>query len=307
MEKLHAIWKEESKDLAIDEAKLIDVYEEQVCNEYNRFCDLTSRIDKITQSNISVMERIACLETISSFFGESAFKRNSQDYYLNNAAEGHQMSGVSFIVGVIEKANELRLSRMIYRVSRGYAVAKILEDFKFSGLSNFTEEVVLVIYPTSDTTVLERKLKKVMDTFCKSNYIMTELDNPAEQKLKYEAAIAEFHETSNLIVIAKKEMKRLLNDVKNLECVDKWRIYFWKEKALYETLNKMDSRDQFYIANFYIPTDSVRKLYSIVGTITPSPNPHSIAIGKPPTAFNSNSYTASPQLITDTYGVPRYQ
>lgn len=34
------------------------------------------------------------------------------------------MSGVSYMVGVIDAKNLLRLSRMIYRVSRGYACIK---------------------------------------------------------------------------------------------------------------------------------------------------------------------------------------
>ena len=85
------------------------------------------------------------------------------------------MKGVSFMVGVIDKLSELRLSRMIYRVSRGYACTKTMEDFKFFGLREFEEQVILVIYPSSDSSILEKKLKKVMDTFCRSNYILSDI------------------------------------------------------------------------------------------------------------------------------------
>ena len=95
------------------------------------------------------------------------------------------MKGVSFMVGVVEKSSELRLSRMIYRVSRGYACTKTMEDFKFFGLRDFNEQVILVIYPSSDSSVLEKKLKKVMDTFCRSNFILAELDSPQQQHLKF--------------------------------------------------------------------------------------------------------------------------
>ena len=43
---------------------------------------------------------------------------------------------------------------MIYRISKGYAVTKSLDDFNFKGLYNFEEKVVLVIYPTTDNAVL---------------------------------------------------------------------------------------------------------------------------------------------------------
>ena len=139
----------------------------------------------MNQSKNSILEKIACLETIRQFFGETSAKRESQDYYLNNAVDAPQIKGVSFIVGVVDKSSELRLSRMIYRVSRGYACTKTMEDFKFFGLRDFDEQVILVIYPSSDTTILERKLKKVMDTFCSSNFILAEVESAAQQKQKF--------------------------------------------------------------------------------------------------------------------------
>ena len=48
----------------------------------------------------------------------------------------------------------MRLSKMIYRVSRGYACTKTLEMFKYQGLRGFDKKVMLIIYPTSDSTVL---------------------------------------------------------------------------------------------------------------------------------------------------------
>ena len=51
---------------------------------------------------------------------------------------------------------------MVYRISRGYACTKTMDDFKFNGLKNFDKKVILVIYPSSDTQILEKRLKKVM-------------------------------------------------------------------------------------------------------------------------------------------------
>lgn len=51
---------------------------------------------------------------------------------------------------------------MIYRVSRGYACTKTKDYFKFFGLKTFDKKVMLVIYPTSDTQILEKRLKRVM-------------------------------------------------------------------------------------------------------------------------------------------------
>ena len=102
-------------------------------------------------------------------------------------------------------------------------------------------------------------------------------------------------------------MKSFMHEVKNLECIEKWRIFFWKERTLYETLNKMDSRDQFFIANIFVPNKFVKELSLKISRISPSPTLHEVSLGKGPTAFDSNSYTSTAQEITNTYGIPRYQ
>ena len=64
------------------------------------------------------------------------------------------IGGISFMVGVVPAEEELRLNRMIYRVSRGYACLKTMDTFKFAGLRDFDEVVTLVIYPNSATNIL---------------------------------------------------------------------------------------------------------------------------------------------------------
>ena len=41
--------------------------------------------------------------------------------------------------------------------------------------------------------------------------------------------------------------------------------------------------------------------------IKPQPELQELNVTKPPTAFDTNCYTAIAQEITDTYGVPRYE
>jgi hypothetical protein len=58
------------------------------------------------------------------------------------------------MVGVIDPASELRLSKTIYRVSRGYAYLKSIDNFKFEGLKHFSDKVIILIYPNSSTGIL---------------------------------------------------------------------------------------------------------------------------------------------------------
>ena len=79
-------------------------YERQVDEEYNRFLEITGRIEKLKNNLQLTLEKVACYETIQSFFGSNSVKQMNEDYYMNNAVEDskHQIKGVSYMVGVVE-------------------------------------------------------------------------------------------------------------------------------------------------------------------------------------------------------------
>ena len=63
------------------------------------------RLEKLKVREKNLLEKVACMETIESFFGDSTnLKRDSQRYFEENAIEGEQnLSGISYIVGIIEQ------------------------------------------------------------------------------------------------------------------------------------------------------------------------------------------------------------
>jgi hypothetical protein len=63
-------------------------------------------------------------------------------------------NGISAMVGVIDPALELKLSRTVYRISRGFAFFKTIDNFVFEGLRQFGEKVIILVYPNSSTGVL---------------------------------------------------------------------------------------------------------------------------------------------------------
>lgn len=56
----------------------------------------------------------------------------------------------------------------------------------------------------------------------------------------------------------------------SLAMIEQWRVFLVKEKALYESLNKMEVRDQFMTARLYIPTADIPKLGGIM-KMSPAP------------------------------------
>ena len=94
------------------------------------------------------------------------------------------MSGVSYMVGVIDSKNMLRMNRMIYRVSRGYACIKEMSTFEFEPLKVMQEKIVLIIYPTSRTSTLEKKIQRVVETFCHNFFLFNKMENNIRQTLQ---------------------------------------------------------------------------------------------------------------------------
>lgn len=111
------------------------------------------------------------------------------------------------MVGVIDPASELRLAKTVYRVSRGYAFLKSVDTFRFEGLRHFGDKVVILIYPNSSSGVLEKKIARVMETFCSSLFQFREQDQTQEE-LKRGAR--EYDEVMNLLQLNEREMGALL-------------------------------------------------------------------------------------------------
>lgn len=65
VDRLKENWKEEAKLEAVEQDKLIDLYEDRVLEEYKRYQDLAQRIEGMLLSRKGILEKIACLEVLS--------------------------------------------------------------------------------------------------------------------------------------------------------------------------------------------------------------------------------------------------
>lgn len=153
MEDLQQLWKNQSRQYGLDPSKLLDHFENEISDQYMKFTDKKNNMDKLKANQKNILSKIACYEALNSFFGEA---RGMGNFGMGGG------QGISTMVGVIENASELKLSRTVYRASRGYAFFKTIGEFTFRGLSDFNSKVVILIYPNSNTGVLEKKLSRVM-------------------------------------------------------------------------------------------------------------------------------------------------
>lgn len=98
------------------------------------------------------------------------------------------------------------------------------------------EKIVLIIYPTSRTSVLEKKIQRVVETFCHNFFLFNKMEN--NTRLSLQQFRKEYNEVSDFIDMNEKEMKSFLVQIKSIRYLESWRIFLWREKVIYETLNK---------------------------------------------------------------------
>lgn len=70
----------------------------------------------------AALAKIACFEALTNFFGAG---RIMDELSIGGG------KGISVMVGVIDPSAELKLERTVYRVSRGFAILKTIDNFHF--------------------------------------------------------------------------------------------------------------------------------------------------------------------------------
>lgn len=70
MDDLQALWTSQAKQLGLDKPKLLDHYENEIQEHWQRFTDKKNGIDKLRNNQKNSLSKIACFEALASFFGE---------------------------------------------------------------------------------------------------------------------------------------------------------------------------------------------------------------------------------------------
>jgi hypothetical protein len=114
-------WKALAKQLGIENSKLLDHYDNEIAEQWERYIERKNGLDRLKANKQAALSKIACFEALTTFFGEGN---------VNELSIGGD-KGISSMVGVIDPISELKLERTIYRVSRGFAYFKTVDNFAF--------------------------------------------------------------------------------------------------------------------------------------------------------------------------------
>ena len=223
---------------------------------------------------------------------------------------------VGHIAGTINKEEELRFKKLIFRATRGNALT-YFDEFKGpirDYYGHTTQKSVYVVIFQEGGSIRE-KIIRICDSFLGERFDIP----PGGINDKINEINAKINDTRNVMATTNDEVKKYLMSVNHTEHSDASAIqlYKWfviKEKALYENLNKLKKGDKLLVGLFWCPVSQTKFISDEVQRIKENRNISGPQMWKrenhgisPPTYFKTNEFTETFQEIINTYGVPDYK
>ena len=213
-------------------------------------------------------------------------------------------SDLNLMAGVINLENELKMKRMIFRISRGRAITAFysleinndeylltssvrergmtlaqnnqqpgryerlssLIQSKDVGTFNTKKKIFTIIFQGSSENILLQKLLKVCEVFQASRYPVPKNSEVRNEINKIEQDIAD---KKTLMTTLEKNLQDFCLESNKYESkrgykYSLYKLFFEQEKMVYTTLNKCIVRDTFVDGHVWIPNKSLGEVNSVL-------------------------------------------
>ena len=212
-------------------------------------------------------------------------------------------TNLNFMAGVVSSENEMKMKRMIFRISRGRAISTFysleinndeyiltstvrqrgmtlvennqpgrleklssLIQSKDVGTINTEKKIFTVVFTGSEENVLLQKLLKVCEVFQASRYPVPKNSEVRNEINKIEQ---EIKDKKNLMVSLEKNLTDFIlvsnsYELKKGYKYSLYRLFFEQEKMVYTTLNKCIMRETFVDGQVWIPTREVAEVNNVL-------------------------------------------
>ena len=325
-----------SKDQAKREVKdntYFDFTENEILEEYKTVCDLYESYNKIKENLIIEIQRKITLEkyfsltaaTIIDQNNPSSRKKSIPAYESNkniiNNVLNQSISNASVdsivrenqyepITGLCYASDELRMKRMIFRVSHDKVLCTFFEA-EFPEEFNPKEPMKIFVMFCPKIDYLIAKMIKVCEVYncprfdIPENYVghvMEILPDIFEKILEHK----------NYLLEAKKTLKSYLEDYilikKKLQL---YKIYFKREKLVFLNLAKCNCGDNFIDGEIWVLQKNFEKLKHELNSRVDDDSIATFIDVKDygmerPTYIDVNEFTYPFQEIVNQYGIPNY-
>ena len=321
----------EEKKNKIKENNYFDLLENEIFEDYKRINEIIKSNDNLKENYVDLMQNKLIIEKLEEMFQHGIIKKNHNENDMNYQAIGNNdevnenliinnNNDINYISGICKIQDEIKIKRMIFRTSRGRAIATFFNiDFTKLKSIKYFEEVL--------------KDSKIFVIVFQGNYLIEKINNILKifNAITYEVpepeTIPETLERLNIDIIDKERLiiesentflhmidEKILNRNPYLSLYSLYRTFFKREKLIYINLNKCIYEGYFIIGEVWIPKKNYQTIldtFRIISEnnqnyLTPSFDDLTNE-NIPPTFFEVNDFIYPFQELANTYGIPRYK
>ena len=333
-----------------------DLIESEVLENERKINELVDSHTQLRDDLVILIEKKHVLSKASELLRDNIAYGNFGDSDADeDGIKASINSNLVLLAGTVPAENELKMKRMIFRVSRGNAITafyglEIDKDeylltstvrqrgFTFAskkqniliekddnivlndetGMINTQKKIFSVVFTSGEENILLKKILKVCEIFQASRFRLPKNQVINEEIISLNRDIAD---KRNMIITIEKNITDLIIETnkfkeRNGYKYSLYRLFFEQQRLIYANMGKCILRENFIDGKVWIP---VNKLPIVQSTL------NNLFIGqenkvtarledivdndktKYPTLIYTNDFTCIPQLIVDTFGIPRYQ
>eukprot|EP01055_Gregarina_sp_Pseudo9_P001768 Gregarina_sp_Pseudo_9__1767@NODE_21_length_5816_cov_43_641856_g19_i0_p1_GENE_NODE_21_length_5816_cov_43_641856_g19_i0NODE_21_length_5816_cov_43_641856_g19_i0_p1_ORF_typecomplete_len837_score202_96V_ATPase_I/PF01496_19/9_8e56DUF3611/PF12263_8/53DUF3611/PF12263_8/19DUF3611/PF12263_8/14Complex1_49kDa/PF00346_19/0_18_NODE_21_length_5816_cov_43_641856_g19_i014733983 len=312
---------------------VLDGVEDSLQTLYAQFVKFRENNDDLLkQRNRAQMEQAVArvaMKSLQSSRLQSAIKTDTQggassQSLLQGDAEvgGAQVAGFSSFAGVVLQQDQEKLSRTLFRATRGNAYTHI-EDLEEDLVDPATGQpqarnVFVVYYQGGPGSALHEKISRICQAFGIETFEWPKSAEEASQKVSQLQELID-DKTRALEAFEEfffDEIAVLLEPVRpgGNSLIEDWRLFCQKQKAIYACLNLFEETDATLRAECWYPAEEEDQIRNLLANFSGPNQVSAFLLGdrtalrkNPPTYIKTTAFTESFQNIVDTYGVPRYQ
>jgi V-type H+-transporting ATPase subunit a len=304
-------FEEYTKDLTIDLQKrdkkfgstYFDLIENEIFENDRRINELVDSHTQIREDLVSLIEKKHVLLKAEELVRTNVdFSNFSEAEPGENGIKQGMGTNLNFMAGVVGSENEMKMKRMIFRISRGRAITAFysleinsdeqnltstvrqrgatlltnqpgnlqklssLIQSKDVGTINTKKKIFTVVFTGSEENILLTKLLKVCEVFQASRYPIPKNSEVRTEINKIEQDIVD---KRNLMASIEKNLQDFCLISNTFESkrgykYSLYKLFFEQEKMIYTTLNKCIVRDTFVDGHVWIPTKEVKEVSTIL-------------------------------------------
>ena len=256
-------------------------------------------------------------------------------------------TNLTLIAGILPIENEMKFKRMIFRISRGNATSAFYSldlnpdeyfynsPLKQGSISNSKKndlhnninsfidlsqkkKIFSVVFTGGTENILLKKILKVCEIFQASRFAV-----PKNSKIRGELEMLtrDIKDKKLMLQNIERSLIDLLKEINKFRDVEGYKylvykLFFEQQRLIYSNLGKCLSRENFVDGRVWIPRNKLSEVEltlnslfqgkenKINASLSDIDNEYKF---NPPTLIIVNEFTLIPQLIVDTYGIPRYK